>query len=610
MSSGIDRRGSSFGNPAVGSPRAWLLLLLLLTGCPNPPAAVDPGKTADDAVDRGSKTVGQPTHTPSTSVEFRDRAISAGVRFTYRNGQEAEVYSIVESLGGGVAVIDWDRDGDLDLFFSGGGKFIDETSIAGHESGLFFNRGDWEFLSVAREAGTAGKTRYYSHGVAVGDYDADGFPDVLVTGFGGLVLWHNQGDGTFGDVTPASGLTDSLWSSSAAWGDVNGDGHLDLYVAHYVNWSFQNNPLCPSKSNGQQDICPPRLFDPLPDTLYLGRGDGTFVDASQQSGLVLSGACGKGLGVLMCDIDHDNDLDIYVCNDTVPNFLYRNDGRGRFREVAMQSGAAVSETGVPEGSMGVDLGDFDLDGQLDLWVTNYERESIALYRNDGRGMFRHVSHLAGLTTVGGLYVGWGTVFVDFDLDGDQDVFVSNGHVIRYPAEAPLRQLPLLFRNDHGRRFVNVAAGGGKYLASPHMGRGVAAGDLDNDGDSDLVVVHTNEPVAILENRSPRDGQHWLEVRLVGTRPETSRDASGAIVTLDVEGGPVQTRQVKSGSSYASTSDPRLCFGLGTRRGRVQLKVRWPGGHIQELADVAVDRVLVIREELPESQVEPAPAKQP
>ncbi len=577
-----------------------VLLVFAVVGCPQSESTTGPAKGPSIKTPAEDDTTTPETSTvpiPRTVASFRDRAARSGVAFTYQNGQEAGYFSIVESLGGGVGLLDWDRDGDLDLFLPAGGRFGKDETIGGRPAGLFLNRGDWSFLDSSVQTGTAGETARYSHGAAVGDFNSDGFPDVLVTGFGGVVLWRNLGDGTFENVTEVSGLTDTLWSSSAAWGDLDGDGHLDLYVAHYVNWSFKNNPYCPSKETGKQDICPPRQFRPLPDTLFLSNGDGSFRDASEKSGLVQKGASGKGLGVMMCDIDSDGDLDVYVCNDTVPNFLYRNNGRGQLQEVAMQSGAAVSETGVPEGSMGVDLGDYNLDGRLDLWVTNYERESIALYRNDGRGMFRHVSHIAGLTTVGGLFVGWGTSFFDFDLDGDEDVFVSNGHVIRHPSEAPVRQLPLLFENTQGRRFANVAPGAGEYLATPHMGRGVARGDLDGDGDIDLVVCHTNEPVSILENLTDRRGRHWLGIRLIGTSPKGARDAAGAIVTLRVAGMPSQTRQVKSGTSYASSNGLRLTFGLGDSDKVDLITIRWPGGGVQEVGPVAGDQVLVIRQEV-------------
>ena len=579
-------------------PGLVLSLAAFCAGCsPSaPPAAGGAGTAGSGSKSSGASSEGVTGgESIETVAQFHDRAAESGIDFSYRNGQEAGYYSIVESLGGGIGLLDWDRDGDLDLFLPGGGRFGKDDTIGGRPSGVFLNRGDWDFLDSTLQAGISGESTRFSHGAAVGDYDADGFPDVLVTGYGGLVLWRNLGDGTFENATSGSGLDDTRWSTSAAWGDLNGDGHLDLYIAHYVNWSFQNNPYCPSKETGKQDICPPRQFQPLPDTLYLSNGDGTFRDGSIASGLVQQGQSGKGLGVMMCDIDLDGDLDIYVCNDTVPNFLYRNDGRGGLEEAGMQSGAAVSETGVPEGSMGVDLGDYNLDGRLDLLVTNYERESIALYRNDGRGMFRHVSHIAGLTTVGGLYVGWGISFLDFDLDGDEDVFVSNGHVIRHPSEAPLRQLPLLFENQAGRRFANVAPGAGDYLGSPHMGRGVARGDLDNDGDIDLVVCHTNEPVAVLENRSDRRGHHWLGVRLIGTAETISRDAAGAIVTVRVAGMPDQTRQIKSGTSYASSNGLRLNFGLGDSPGVEGITIRWPGGVLQELGPSDGDRVLVIHQ---------------
>ncbi|MEE3367154.1 MAG: VCBS repeat-containing protein, partial [Planctomycetota bacterium] len=295
-----------------------VLLVFAVVGCPQSESTTGPAKgpsiktPAEDDTTTTPETSTVPI--PRTVASFRDRAARSGVAFTYQNGQEAGYFSIVESLGGGVGLLDWDRDGDLDLFLPAGGRFGKDETIGGRPAGLFLNRGDWSFLDASVQTGTAGETARYSHGAAVGDFDSDGFPDVLVTGFGGVVLWRNLGDGTFENVTEVSGLTDTLWSSSAAWGDLDGDGHLDLYVAHYVNWSFKNNPYCPSKETGKQDICPPRQFRPLPDTLFLSNGDGSFRDASEKSGLVQTGASGMGLGVMMCDIDSDGDLDVYVCN--------------------------------------------------------------------------------------------------------------------------------------------------------------------------------------------------------------------------------------------------------------------------------------------------------
>jgi hypothetical protein len=521
----------------------------------------------------------------STTARFIDQAEPAGVRFTYRNGEEAGHVVIPESLGGGVGLLDYDRDGRLDLFLPGGGQVTDSLALTGAASGLFRGSRALQYRDVSQAAGVA-EALHYSHGAAVADYDNDGFQDVLVTGYGGVTLHRNNGDGTFSNATSGAQLDDTLWSSSAAWGDVTGDGNLDLYVAHYVDWSPENDPECPGPG-GKREICPPRRFEGLPDVLYVSDGNGTFRDGSAEAGLRKDG---KGLGVLIADVDLDGHLDVYVTNDTVSNFLYRGAGNGKFEDASMFSGTALGDRGLPDGSMGVDLADCDLDGLPDLWVANYESESFALYRNRGDSFFQHVSRATGVTAVGALYVGWGTVFFDFDRDGDEDIFVSNGHVIRYPTSAPLRQNPLLFENDGGR-FHNVAPGAGDYLTSPHMGRGVAAGDLDDDGDIDLVISHVNEPVSILANETPTEAS-WVGLRLIGR--QSARDAIGARVAITAA-GKRQTRQRKGGGSYASTSDPRLYFGVPHAKQIDEVEIRWPSGAVQTLRDVPVGRVTTIIE---------------
>ena len=526
-----------------------------------------------------------------STVQFADLTASTGIEFTYRNGEEAGHFAILESLGGGVALFDYDLDGGLDVLLPGGGKFGPEQQISGHSPGLFASRGDWRFDDVTVFAGLQAAPTY-SHGAGAADYDNDGFTDVLVTGYGGLLLFHNQGDGTFAEVATRAALDDELWSSSAAWGDFDADGNLDLYVAHYVDWSFEKHPFCAGPRAGLREVCPPRQFQPLPDVLYLGNGDGTFRDASRSAGLIVEGnETGKGLGVVAADVDLDGQLDIYVGNDTVPNFLYRNLGDARFEDASLISGTSLSDKGVPDGSMGVDVGDFNLDGRPDVWVANYERESFALYRNEGNGFFQHVSQGTGITAAGGLYVGWGTMLFDADRDGDEDMFASNGHVIRYPSNAPLRQKPLLFENLAGKRFVNTAPRAGDYLDSPHMGRGVALGDIDDDGRLDLAVSHTNEPMSLLRNEST-DGNHWIGLRLIGTR--SNRDAIGAIVRLHTAGG-AQLRQVKGGGSYASTSDRRIHFGIGDQTRVERATIRWPSGHEQTITAPEIDRYHTIIE---------------
>lgn len=567
---------------------AWLLVGLC-SGCTSEKPAQDSAtiKSADalSDVNRADAPIIQKVPTVAAFADVTERST---IRFTYRNGQESGHYAILELLGGGVGMTDYDNDGDMDLFVPGGGRYKTDDEIAGLSAGLFRNEGGWRFSARASEAGIE-SAPWYSHGAAVGDFDNDGFTDVLITGYGGLLLFQNQGDGTYRQVAQDAGLSDSMWSSSAAWGDVNGDGNPDLYVAHYVDWSLNNNPICPGPEPSRRDVCPPRRFEPLPDVFYQSNGDGTFADISATIPLRNDG---KGLGVLMADVDLDGHIDIYVANDNVANFLYRNKGDGHLEDASARSGTSLSDSGTPDGSMGVDVGDYNRDGRPDIWVSNYERESFALYRNEGNFFFQHVSRSTGVTSVGGLAVGWGTVFFDFDRDGDEDVFVSNGHVIYYPTNVPLRQPPLLFQNESGTSFQNVAAAAGEYMRTPHMGRGVAAGDLDNDGDQDLAISLVNEPMTVLSNESGINNS--LVIRLIGIK--SSRDAVGALIRVQTTADqPHMIRLVKSGGSYASSSDPRQFFGLGQATSVVGVEIRWPSGIIQILENVDIEDTLIIQE---------------
>jgi hypothetical protein len=532
---------------------------------------------------------------------FVDVTAASGVDFTYRNGQEADHFSILETVGGGVALLDYDRDGLLDVFVTGGGYFggPDRKQIAGHPSRLYRNLGNWRFQDVTREAGLDGPL-FYTHGCAVADYDNDGWPDLLVTGWGRLALYHNEPDGKGGrrfvEVTHRAGLTDTLWSTSAAWGDLNGDGFPDLYVCHYVNWSFANDPFCKDYQNGERrDVCSPRVFNGLPHTLYRNNGDGTFRDTSRKAGLRPDG---KGLGVLIADLDDDGRPDVYVANDTSGNFLYLNRGHGRLEEVATDAGVALADNGAPTGSMGVDAADYDGSGRLSLFVTNYQHEAHALYRNRGGGQFTYGSHNAGISALGLIYVGFGTGFLDFDRDGAEDLFISNGHVVRYPPPPrEVQQVPLLLRNTrtpgtppHRVRFEDVSARAGPFFQARHTGRGVAFGDLDNDGRTDIVISHLNEPVVLLRNNVD-NGHHWLGVELIG---KPCRDLVGAKLVLEV-GGRRLVRTVKGGGSYLSSSDRRVVFGLGDEPRSGRLTVRWPSGKIESRDDLAVDRYWQLEE---------------
>lgn len=567
---------------------AFVSTTATITGCQRqspPPAAQQP--VTSSLSNRRDASRNSAQHNKLSAFHFTDRTASAGIEFTYRNGEEAGHVSILEMLGGGVAVLDFDRDSHEDLYFAGGGGYDDARQIRGVSGGLSRNLGGWGFEDVTKPA-LLNKPRQYSHGASSADYNGDGFPDILVTGYGGLQLWRNQGDGTFSEATAMAGLNDTLWSSSAAWGDLNNDGSLDLFVAHYVNWSFDNHPFCNGPRPELREYCPPRDFQPLRDALYVSNGDGSFRDGTDSYSLREDG---KGLGVILCDLDLDGDLDAYVTNDGDGNHLYENNGQGGFCDVSLLSGTALSDRGVPNGSMGVDVFDYNLDGLPDLWVANYEQENCGLYQNTGRLLFRHVSQQTGVTAVGGMFVGWGTCCFDIDRDGDEDVFVANGHVILYSDNAPVKQPSLLFENLAGRRFRNVAPDSGQYASSPHAGRGAATSDLDGDGDLDLVVSHLNSPVTVLENDSKSHGG-WLAVDLVGTI--SSRDAIGAIVRVTTDSAS-QVRQWKGGGSYASTSTRQLFFGLGSATQVREIEVRWPSGIRQVIVATPMNQVLHVIE---------------
>ncbi len=513
---------------------------------------------------------------------------TSGFQWTYRNDEEANQCAILESLGGGVGLIDYDGDRRLDVCVPGGGAIGSNVQPKPRPTGLFRNRDGERFEPVAALAGLEHAT-HYTHGIAAADYDHDGWIDILLTGFGGVQLWRNLGDGTFVDATAASGLVaDTLWSSSAAWGDFNGDGALDLYIAHYTDWSPANHPFCPSPQPGVREICGPREFNPLPDSLFLGNGDGTFRDATREAGLRPDG---KGLGVVAGDVDADGDLDIYVGNDTTENFLYINDGQGKFKEIGLLAGVATDDRGVPDGSMGVDILDFNNDGRADLWAANYEREAFALYRNEDHGQFLHVSQSTGITALGGLFVGFGTAFVDVDLDGDEDALVANGHVIKYPRAAARRQPPLLMENRQGR-FTRVLFPARHYFSSAWESRGLATGDVDGDGRPDLAIAQVNEPSRILLNRTGDTASPvpWFAVRLIGRR--SNRHGIGARLVLHSSAGQ-QLRLVKGGGSYLSQSDYRVVWGLPAKATVDRVEIDWPGGGRQIVKPTRNETLLVV-----------------
>ncbi|WP_171475364.1 CRTAC1 family protein [Frigoriglobus tundricola] len=521
---------------------------------------------------------------------FADVTPTSGVTFTYRNGEEVGHLAIIESLGGGVALLDYDGDGLLDVFLPGGGDY-DAKKVLGRPCKLYRNLGGFKFVDASEKVGLSAIDFQYSHGAAAFDFDRDGWPDLLVTGYNRLVLLHNEADGTGGrqfvDVTKKAGLTDAMWSTSAAWGDLDGDGYPELYVSHYGDWGFEtNHPTDCTYDGSKRDVCPPRRFQPLVHTLYRNNRDGTFTDTRDTVKLRRDG---RGIGAVLVDVDNDGRPDVYAANDTDDNFLYMNRGKPGelvLQEVGLLAGVARDDRGVANGSMGIAVADFDRSGRASLFVTNYENELPALYKNrteKGQPRFTFDTQQSGIAVIGGNYVSWGTGFLDLDHRGWDDLLIVSGHAIRFPTKLDRRQKPTLLRNENGR-FKPAVTRGWPYLSEPHNARGAAFGDLDNDGKVDVVVSHLNEPVVVLRNVADTTGRHWVGVRLLG---EKGADIVGARVVIETAGGR-QTRFAKGGGSYGSTSDPRLVFGLNTDTKINKATVYWPSGKVQEVTGLDPD----------------------
>ncbi len=546
----------------------FAVAVVLACSRPAPPVAMPPAPEL-------------PQELPYTGAPwFRDVTEASGIRATCRNGEEADQFTILESLGAGVALFDYDGDGRLDVLVVGGGYFDgpNKTDLKGHPCKLYRNLGGLKFEDVTEKAGLA-IPWWYAHGVAVADYDRDGFPDFVVTGFGKIELFHNEPDGKggrrFAAVGEKLGVKDASWSTSAGWADLDGDGFPDLYVCHYCDWSFANNPTCKGASAAvTRDVCAPQKFQPLVHSLFKNDKGTGFRDVSADHGFKPDGC---GLGVVLADLNGDGRPDIYVGNDATNNFLFWNRA-GKLEEKGLSAGVAVDDSGRYNGSMGVDVGDYDGTGRPSIWVTNFQGELHALYHAVGNELFDHRSKAVGIGAVGLHRVGFGTAFADVDGDGWEDLVVVNGHVLRHPSGSTLRQTPVLFQNvpgQAGRVFKDASPRGGSYFQTPAVARGLAVGDLDNDGRPDFVVTHTNGPVAVLRNEMPVR-QPWLGVKLVGTG---NRDVVGSTVTLEGETRTL-TRFAKGGGSYLSASDPRLLFGLASA-GRVKrVTVTWSWGGTQ------------------------------
>ena len=517
---------------------------------------------------------------------FTAQTASAGIHFTHSNGATGKKY-LPETMGAGGLFFDYDNDGNLDIFLVNSGSLLaSEHDTA--TNALYKNSGDGTFTDVTQMANVGG--RGYGMGCIAADYDNDGDTDLYLTHFGENQLYRNNGDGTFTDVTVHAGVGDARWSVSASFGDFDLDGRLDLYIANYLDYTLETAHDC--YMEGVHIYCSPHEYQGVRDTLYRNNGDGTFTDVTEAAGVTNQG---KGLGVLFTDYNADGYPDIFVTNDTVEDFLYRNNGDGTFTNVANDVGVAYNADGRITGSMGIANGDYDNDGKLDLFVTNFSLEVNSLFHNDGDGFYTMKTFDAGLARPSFAVLGFGTQFLDCDNDGNLDLFVANGHVwdnveLVNP-NLVAKQTCQLFHNNGVGGFDEISQEAGAFFSSRLFARGTAVGDYDNDGDADLLVTTCGGAPALLRNDATNHN-HWLQIKLIGTR--SNRDGIGAKVRVQTENR-TQVREVTCGGSYASDSAHTRHFGLGDATTVQTVKVTWPSGHIQLLKNARIDETITIIE---------------
>ena len=526
---------------------------------------------------------------------FVDVTGKLGIHFEGVASHTSKKY-LPETMGSGVALFDYDNDGRLDVFFVNGAPLADPTALGTvpQKTGpaswnrLYHQRADGSFEDVTEKAGLPGSG--YGMGVAVGDYDNDGFEDLYVTAYGGNKLYHNNGNGTFSDGTEAAGVGGSGWSTSAAWLDLNNDGFLDLVVLRYLDWDFRDI-YCGERREGGRAYCHPDTFLPVKPLVFLNDGHGRFSEASERLGIAKPG---KGLGISVADYDRDGHIDLFVANDSMVQYLYHNKGNGTFDEVGLMSQIAVDEDGQTYAGMGTDFADYDNDGYPDLIVDDLANQKYALYRNEHDGSFNYVTQKLGLGRMTLLHSGWGVRFLDYDNDGWKDLLVAQGHDLdtiqqSFP-QLRYREPMLLLRNT-GAGFEDVSESSGPVFQQRWVARGLAVGDLDNDGRIDAVVTTNGGPAYVLHNETATSN-HWLSVLLIGHT--SNRDAIGAVVTVTTKTG-MQHGTVTTASSYLSSSDKRLHFGLGADTFVERLDIRWPSGIVQTLSDVKADHILSVDE---------------
>jgi hypothetical protein len=530
---------------------------------------------------------------------FVDITQKSGVNFRYQASHTSKKY-LIETMGPGVALFDYDNDGRLDIFLVNGAPLDDPTplgTIPKKSGSMFWNRlyhqkADGTFEDVTQKAGLQGEG--YGMGVAVGDYDNDGYEDLFVTGFGGNHLYHNNGNGTFTDVTAKAGVGGLGWSTSAAWVDLDGDGYLDLVVLRYLDWDFAD-VWCGEHREGYRAYCHPENFKAVPPLVYHNNGDGTFTEVAAKLGLAKPA---KGLGVAFEDYDKDGHLDLFFANDSMLEYLYHNKGDGTFEEVGLTAAVAADADGRTYAGMGVDFADYRNTGWPSLLVTDLANQRYSLYENNRDGSFNYVSQETGIGKMTLLHSGWGVRFFDYDNDGWKDLMIAQGHDLdTIELTAPTlryREHLLLAHNDHGKGFTDVSSESGEVFQQSWVGRGLAIGDLDNDGRLDAVVTTNDGPAYVLHNEILTNN-HWLLLKLLGHK--SNRDAIGAQIKIVTGDGP-QYAMVTTAGSYLSSGDKRVHFGLGKQAQVSTIEIRWPSGITQTLKDVRADQILQIDEPVP------------